>query len=428
MDMLILIGGFCILCLLGMPVAYALGLAAILAAIWIDLPLEAVMLKTSDGMDDFALLAIPFFILAGGIMAEGGMATRLVNLAKVFVGFIRGGLALVNILASTMFGCISGSSVADTAAIGSVMIPQMIKAGYPRLFAVNVTIAGSLQPLLIPPSHNAVIYSLAAGGTISVAHLFIAGIIPGLMLGLSLMFLCFYIARRDNFPKGEVIPLGKAIKIAGEAFWGLVTVFIIIGGILSGVFTPTESAAVACIYSFLVTMFIYRDYKWSELPLLVGRVVRTVGMVMIMIGFSIAFGYMMAIMQIPAKVTAFFVAVSSDKYTFLLLINVLLLVLGTFMDLAPMLLICTPIFLPVVKMFGIDPVHFGMIMILNLGIGLLTPPVGPTLVVGCAIGKVTMEAVSKSIMIFYVPMLIVLILVTYIPALSLWLPNLLLGK
>ena len=427
MDMLILIGGFCVLCLLGMPVAYALGLAAIFAALWIDLPLEAVMLKTSDGMDDFALLAIPFFILAGGIMAEGGMANRLVNLAKVFVGFIRGGLALVNILASTFFGCISGSSVADTAAIGSVMIPQMIKAGYPRLFAVNVTIAGSLQPLLIPPSHNAVIYSLAAGGTISVAHLFIAGIIPGLMLGLSLMILCFYIARRDNFPKGEVIPLRQALKIAGEATWGLVTIVIIIGGILSGIFTPTESAAVACIYSFLVTMFIYRDYKWSELPLLVGRVVRTVGMVMIMIGFSIAFGYMMAIMQIPAKITEFFVSVSSNKYMFLLLINILLLVLGTFMDLAPMLLICTPIFLPVVKMFGIDPVHFGMIMILNLGIGLLTPPVGPTLVVGCAIGKVTMEAVSKSIMIFYIPMLIVLVLVTYIPALSLWLPNLLLG-
>jgi tripartite ATP-independent transporter DctM subunit len=424
--MLILMGGFAVLCLLGMPVAYALGLAAILTALWVNLPLEAVMLKTSDGMDDFALLAIPFFILAGGIMAEGGMAERLVNLAKVFVGFLRGGLALVNILASTFFGCISGSSVADTASIGSVMIPQMIKNGYPRLFAVNVTIAGSLQPLLIPPSHNAVIYSLAAGGTISVAHLFIAGIIPGLLLGLSLMFLCFYIARRDNFPKGEVIPLRRALKIAVEAFWGLLTVFIIIGGILSGVFTPTESAAVACIYSFLVTMFIYRDYKWSELPLLVGRVVRTVGMVMIMIGFSVAFGYMMAIMQVPAKVTQFFLTVANDKYTFLLLVNILLLVLGTFMDLAPMLLICTPIFLPVIKTFGIDPVHFGMIMILNLGIGLLTPPVGPTLVVGCAIGKVSMEAVSKSILVFYIPMVIVLFLVTYIPALSLWLPRLVL--
>src|SRR3954471_3401568 len=428
MDILILCGGFTVLCLMGMPVAYALGLAAILAAIYIDLPLEAIMLQTSTGMSGVSLLAIPFFILAGGIMAEGGMAERIINLARVFVGFIRGGLALVNILASTLFGCISGSSVADTASIGSGMISQIVKGGYPRVFATNATICGSVQALMIPPSHNAVIYSLAAGGTISVAHLFIAGIIPGVLLGLSLMVLCFYIARRDNFPKGEVIPLRQAIKIAGEAFWGLVTVLIIIGGILSGIFTPTESAAVACIYSFLVTMFIYRDYKWSELPLLVGRVVRTVGMVMIMIGFSIAFGYMMAIMQIPAKITAFFVAVSSDKYVFLLLVNILLLVLGTFMDLAPMLLICTPIFLPVIKTFGIDPVHFGMIMILNLGIGLLTPPVGPTLVVGCAIGKVTMEAVSKSIMIFYIPMLIVLVLVTYIPALSLWLPNLLLGK
>ncbi|HZW48434.1 MAG TPA: TRAP transporter large permease, partial [Microvirga sp.] len=391
MDILILIGGFTVLCLLGMPVAYSLGLAAVLAAIWIDIPLEAVMLKTSDGMDDFALLAIPFFILAGGIMAEGGMAERLVNLARIFVGFIRGGLGLVNILASAFFGCISGSSVADTASIGSVMIPQMIKSGYPRLFAVNVTVSGSLQPLLIPPSHNAVIYSLAAGGTISISDLFLAGAIPGLLLGLSLMALVLIISYRNNYPKGEVIPLRKAGKIVIEAFWGLLTVFIILGGILSGVFTPTESAAVACIYAFLVTMFIYRDYKWSELPLLVGRVVRTVGIVMIMIGFSVAFGYMMALMRVPAQAAEFFLSIADNKYTLLLLINVLLLLLGTFMDLAPMLLICTPIFLPIVVKFGVDPVHFGIIMILNLGIGLLTPPVGPTMVVGCAIGKVSME-------------------------------------
>lgn len=427
MDVLILVGGFTVLCLLGMPVAYALGLASILTALWTGLPLEAIMLKTSDGMDDFPLLAIPFFILAGAIMAEGGMAERIINLAKVFVGFIRGGLALVNILASTMFGCISGSSVADTASIGAVMIPQMIKNGYPRLFAVNVTISGSLQPLLIPPSHNAVIYSLAAGGTVSVAHLFVAGVIPGLLLGLSLMILCLIIAHRQNFPKGEVISPRQALCIAADAFWGLITVFIILGGILSGIFTPTESAAVASVYAFLVTMFVYRDYRWRELPLLIGRVVRTVGMVMIMIGFSIAFGYMMAIMRVPAMATEFFVAVSSDKYMFLLYVNLLLLFLGTFMDLAPMLLICTPIFLPVIKQFGIDPVHFGIIMILNLGIGLLTPPVGPTMVVGCAIGKVSMEAVSRSILVFYIPMLIVLGLVTYIPALTLWLPKLILG-
>lgn len=422
MDLLILLGSFTVLCLIGVPVAYALGLAAIFAALFMDLPLEAVMLKVSDGTDDFALLAIPFFILAGGIMAEGGMAERLVNLAKIFVGWIRGGLALVNILASAFFGCISGSSVADTASIGSVMIPQMIRNGYPRLFAVNVTVSGSLQPLLIPPSHNAVIYSLAAGGSVSIADLFLAGAIPGFLLGLSLMVLVLIIARKNNFPKGEVIPPRQAVKIVIEAFWGLVTVFIILGGILGGIFTPTESAAVACVYSFLVTMFIYRDYKWSELHILVGRVVRTVGMVMLMIGFSVAFGYMMALMQVPQRAAEFFLAVADNKYTLLLAINVVLLILGTFMDLAPMLLICTPIFLPIVKQFGVDPVHFGIIMILNLGIGLLTPPVGPTLAVGCAIGKVSMEAVSKSIMVFYIPMLVVLALVTYVPALTLWLP------
>jgi tripartite ATP-independent transporter DctM subunit len=419
MDVLILIGSFTVACLAGMPVAYALGLAAILAALWTGIPLEAVMLKVSGGMSGFSLLAIPFFILAGAIMAVGGMAERLVNLAKVFVGFIRGGMALVNIIASTLFGCISGSSVADTAAVGSVMIPQMIKHGYPRLFAVNVTISGSLQPLLLPPSHNMIIYSLAAGGTVSVAQLFMGGIIPAIVLVL-------VIAHRQNFPKGEIVPLRQALKIAVDAIWGLITIVIILGGILSGIFTPTESAAVACVYAFFVTMFVYRDCKWSELPKLIARVVRTVGMVMIMIGFSIAFGYMMALMQIPAKATEFFVAVSSDKYTFLLYVNILLLLLGTFMDLAPMLLICTPIFLPVIKTFGIDPVHFGIVMILNLGIGLLTPPVGPTMVVGCAIGRVSMEAVSRSILVFYIPMLVVLVLVTYVPELSLWLPRLLL--
>jgi tripartite ATP-independent transporter DctM subunit len=428
MDALVLIGSFTIACLIGMPVAYALGFAAICAALWMGIPLEAIALKTSDGMDDFPLLAVPFFILAGAIMGEGGMAERIINLAKIFVGFIRGGLALVNILASTMFGCISGSSVADTASIGSVMIPQMIKAGYPRLFAVNVTVSGSLQPLLIPPSHNMVIYSLAAGGTVSVAHLFIGGIIPGLLLGASLMALVLHYSYKHNLPKGEHIPFKQAVKIAIDSIWGLVTVVIIMGGILSGIFTPTESAAVACVWAFFVTMFIYRSYKWSELPILVARVVRTVGMVMIMIGFSVAFGYMMALMRIPALAADLFVAISSDKYTFLLYVNVLLLILGTFMDLAPMLLICTPVFMPVIQKFGIDPVHFGIIMIFNLGIGLLTPPVGPTLAVGCAIGKVSMEAVSRSIMMFYIPMLIVLALVTYIPALTLWLPSVLLAK
>jgi len=423
-DVAILLGSFAILCALGVPVAYALGLAALIAAFWVDIPLEAVMLKISDGTDDFALLAIPFFVLAGAIMAEGGMAVRLINLAKVFVGFIRGGLALVNILASTLFGCISGSSVADTASIGSVMIPQMVKAGYPRVFATNVTICGSVQALMIPPSHNAVIYSLAAGGTISIAHLFLAGIFPGLLFGLCLIGLALWISHKRGYPKAEPVPLRAIPKIVLDALWGLVTVFIIMGGILSGVFTATESAAVACVYAFLVTFLVYRDYKWRELPRLIHRVVKTVAMVMMLIGFSVAFGYMMAIMQIPAKVTYFFLSISENKYVFLMLVNILLLVLGLFMDLAPMLLICTPIFLPVIAKLGIDPVHFGMIMILNLGIGLITPPVGPTLFVGCAVGKVTMEQVAKELWPFYGAMCFALLLVTYVPAISLWLPGL----
>ncbi|MBI5721832.1 MAG: TRAP transporter large permease [Burkholderiales bacterium] len=424
MDALILLGSFALLCALGVPVAYALGLAALIAALWVDIPLEAVILKISDGTDDFALLAIPFFVLAGAIMAEGGMAARLINLARIFVGAIRGGLAYVNILASSLFGCISGSSVADTASIGSVMIPQMAKAGYPRVYATNVTICGSVQALLIPPSHNAVIYSLAAGGTISVAHLFLAGIFPGLLFALCLIGLIAWTAHKRDLPRGEPIALAEVPKVVREALWGLVTVFIIMGGILTGVFTPTESAAVACVYAFAVTLFIYRDYRWRDLPHLVHRVVKTVAMVMMLIGFSVAFGYMMAIMQVPAKVTQMFLGISQDKYVFLLLVNILLLLLGTFMDVAPMLLICTPIFLPVITKLGIDPVHFGMIMILNLGIGLITPPVGPTLFVGCAIGKVTMEQVSRELWPFYGAMCLALLLVTYVPAISLWLPGL----
>jgi tripartite ATP-independent transporter DctM subunit len=426
MGIFALVGGFCILCLMGMPVAYALGLASIIAAFTIDIPQEAVMLKVSAGMSGFSLLAIPFFVLTGAIMAVGGMAERLIRLAEVFVGFIRGGMALVNIVASLMFGCISGSSVADTAAVGGVMIPQMIRSGYPRVFAVNVTISGSLQPLLVPPSHNMVLYSIATGGLVSVADMFLAGFIPAILIGLSLIILVLYIARRDNYPKHERIPLKNAGRLAVEAFWGMITIGIILGGILSGIFTPTESGAVAAVYAFFVTMFVYRDVSWKEMPKLVARVVRTLGIVMIMIGFSIAFGYLMAIMQVPAIATKFFVSISPDKYVFLLWINVLLLVLGTFMDLAPMLLICTPIFIPIIKVFGIDPVHFGVVMILNLGIGLLTPPVGPTMVIGCAIGGISMEQMTRGILIFYVPMCIVLLLVTYFPALTLTLPNLLL--
>jgi tripartite ATP-independent transporter DctM subunit len=352
------------------------------------------------------------------------MALRLVSLAKVLVGWVRGGLALVNVVASTFFGCISGSSVADTASIGSVMIPQMAKNGYSRVFATNVTICGSVQAILIPPSHNAVIYSLAAGGTISVAHLFLAGVFPGLLFGACLVGLILWIARKRGYAREEPVPLRRALGIVVEAFWGLGTIVIIMGGILSGVFTATESAAVACVYAFLVTMFVYRDYRWRDLPHLLHRTVKTVAMVMMLIGFSAAFAYLMALLQIPAKATQFFLSLTENKYLMLLLLNILLLALGTFMDMAPGILICTPILLPVIVKLGIDPVHFGMILLVNLGIGLITPPVGPTLFVGCAIGKVTMEEVSKELWPFYGAMLLALMLVTYVPAISLWLPGL----
>ena len=276
MDGLVLIGTFLALMLIGTPVAYALGLSALVGAWWIDIPLDAVMIAIGAGVNKFSLLAIPFFVLAGAIMAEGGMARRLVAFANVLVGFVRGGLSLVNILASTFFGAISGSSLADTASIGSVLIPEMAKKGYPRDFATAVTVSGSVQAILIPPSHNAVIYSLAAGGTVSIAALFVAGVLPGLLLGATLAVLCMFTARRRNYPKGEVIPLRDALKICMDALWGLATLVIILGGILSGVFTATESASIAVVWAFFVTMFIYRDYKWKDLPKLMHRTVKTV--------------------------------------------------------------------------------------------------------------------------------------------------------
>ena len=423
MDALVLIGSFAALMLLGMPVAYALGLAALLGGLWIELPLDAIMIQIASGVNKFSLLAIPCFVLAGAIMAEGGMARRLVAFAGVLIGFVRGGLSLVNILSSTFFGAISGSSVADTASIGSVLIPEMEKNGYPRPFATAVTVSGSVQAILIPPSHNAVIYSMAAGGTVSVAALFMAGVFPGLLLGLSLSIYCLYVARKRNYPKGRVIPMSEALKICLDAMWGLMTMVIILGGIMSGVFTATESASIAVVWAFFVTMFIYRDYRWSDLPKLMHRTVKTVSIVMILIGFAASFGYIMTLMQIPLKITALLTTLSDNRYVILAMINIMLLVLGTLMDMAPLILILTPVLLPVAKAIGIDPVHFGMIMMVNLGIGLITPPVGAVLFVGSAVAKLRIEEVVRAMGPFFVILLAVLVMVTYLPAISLWLPR-----
>ena len=427
MEILIVIGTLLVCFALGVPIAYALGLGALAGAYWIGIPLEAVMLQVSSGVSKFAMLTISFFVLAGAIMAEGGMARRLVAFANVLVGMarIRGGLSVVNVLATTFLSGISGSAVADTSAIGSVMIPQMEKTGYPRVFATNVTISASVQALLVPPSHNAVIYSLATGGTISIISLFMAGVAPGLLLGASLVVLCLVLAYRNGHPRGETVALREAVRIAIDALWGLVTLAIILGGILGGVFTAIEAGAVACLWAFFVTMFIYRDYRWRDLPELIHRTMRTVAMVMTLIAFASSVGYVMALMQVPARVTALLLTLSSDKNVILLLINVLLLVLGCLLDMAPSILIVTPILLPVVMKFGVDPVHFGMIMLLNLGIGLCHPPVGAILFVGCAVGKVTIEQVVREIWPFYAVMFLVLMLITYIPTISLWLPRML---
>src|SRR6202012_4543608 len=342
MDIFVLLATMIFCFLIGMPIAYSLAFAAIAGAWSIGIPLEAVMLKISDGVSKVAMLTIPFFVLAGAIMAEGGMAKRLVAFADVLVGFtrLRGGLSVVNVLATTFLSGISGSAVADTSAIGSVMIPQMEKNGYPRVFATNVTITASVQALLVPPSHNAVIYSLATGGTISIASLFMAGVMPGLILGVSLMVLCVVLAYRRDYPAGEAVPLRAALWITLDALWGLITLVIILGGILGGVFTAIEAGAIACLWAFFVTMFIYRDYRWRDLPVLLHRTLRTVAMVMTLIACASSVGY------------------------------ILVLLLGTLVDMAPSILIATPILLPVMQNFGVNPVHFGMIMLLNLGIGL----------------------------------------------------------
>jgi tripartite ATP-independent transporter DctM subunit len=419
----ILLGSLFALLAIGLPIAYSLGTAALITALWIGLPLEAILLKVSDGVDDFALLAIPFFVLAGAIMAEGGIAWRLVAFANIFVGFMRGGLAMVNILASMFFGGISGSSIADVSSIGSILIPMMKKEGYDDEFSVNITITSATQGIIIPPSHNAIIYAYAAGSTVSIAQLFLAGIIPGIMIGLSLMVLTMIMSSMRQYPKGELVPLRKALRVTWESLAGLMTVVIIVGGVIGGVFTPTESAAVAAVWALFVALAIYREVPLRDLPAMLVGVVRTVAMVMMVIGFASGFGYLMTLMQLPARITTGLLSLSTNKYVLLILINVMLLVLGTFMDMAPLLLICTPILLPVTNLIGVSPVHFGIVMMLNLGIGLVTPPVGTTLFVGCAIGRIPIERAARTLWPFWLAMLAVLLLVTYIPELAMWIPN-----
>lgn len=420
----LLLGGFVLLMILRVPITYSLASVSLVTAIYLKIPLMAIVQQMVQGVRSFSLLAIPFFILAGEMMSQGGIARKLIELANVFVGRIQGGLAMVNCMDSMFFGGISGSAVADVASTGTIIIPMMKMKGYDEDFAVALTVASSTQGVIIPPSHNMIIYSLAAGG-VSVGRLFLAGYIPGISLGLSMMIISFIIAKKRNYPKEPKVSFKDALKISKDAFLGLMTAVIIMGGVISGVFTATESAAIAVVYAFFITFFVYKEIPLKAMKGILYNSLKTLSMVMALIAAASAFGWLMAYLRIPAKATELILSVTTNKYLLLLLINVLLLLLGMIMDMAPLILIVTPILYPiVVTTLGLSPVHFGILMLINLAIGLCTPPVGSALFVGCAVGRVSIEKVTKALMPYYITMIIVLLLVTYIPAITMFLPNL----
>ncbi|RWC40487.1 TRAP transporter large permease [Mesorhizobium sp.] len=423
MELWILFGVFTLLMLIGTPIAFCLGVASFATVLYMGLPPLIVFQRLNSGMSVFSLLAIPFFIYAGDLMVRGGIASKIVAFAGSLVGHMRGGLGQVNIATATLFGGISGSAVAEAAAVGGLMIPQMKARGYGADYAVNVTSMAALIALLLPPSHNMIIYSISAGGKISIADLFTAGIIPGLLLALALMITAYFVARSRGYPTEPFPGFAAVAHLFAIAVPGLLLIAIIFGGVRSGVFTATESSCIAVIYALLVTVLVYRQMTWEGFVHATHGAVRTTAMVLLIIGMAAAFSWLMAFLKVPAALIASMNAISEDPLVVLLLLNLLMLFLGTFMDMGPTIIICTPIFLPVAQAYGVDPVHFGVIMILNFGIGLNTPPVGAVQFVACAVGKISVWEAMRSIWPFYGAGLVVLGLVTYIPAISLWLPS-----
>ena len=424
MGLLILLAMFAICVVIGMPVAFALGVAAVSAFFYEGLPMMIAFQRIISGISIYALMAIPFFIFAGELMFHGGIAMRLVRFASSAVGSVRGGLGIVNVFSSMLFGGISGSAIADISALGSILIPVMKEKGYDDDYAVNVTVTSSLAGIIIPPSHNMIIYAVAAGGGISITKLFLAGFIPGVLMCICLAAVAYLVAVKrgyssEKFP-GFIILLQHFIF----ALPGLLTAVIIVGGVLSGIFTVTESGAFGTIYAFLVTIIVYRALSWEKFKVAVVNSVRTTAMVMILIACAGAFAYLLTFYQVPTKMSEMLIGISENPIIILLMINLMLLLLGMIMDLAALILICTPIFLPIATTIGIDPYQFGMILLMNLGLGLCTPPVGACLFVGCAVGKVKIEEAVKTIWPFYIAILIALLLVSFVPAISLTLPNL----
>ncbi|GAD57429.1 TRAP transporter large permease [Limimaricola cinnabarinus] len=425
MGLVVLLGSFAATLLLGVPVAFAMGISAALTFWFEGLPLLMTFQRTISGISAFSLLAIPFFIFAGELMLHGGIARKLVNFAGTLVGHVRGGLGSVNILSSMLFGGISGSAIADISALGSLLVPAMKERGYRADYAVNVTVTSSIAGIVIPPSHNMIIFAIAAGGGVSISKLFLAGVVPGILMCLCLAIAAYVLAIRHNYPS-ETFPGWRAVLVAAaESLPGLVTAIIIIGGVLSGVFTVTESGAFGALYALALTGIVYRSLSREDFRLAVVNSVRTTAMVMILIGFAASFAYLLALYQVPAQLSDTLLSLTQNKILILLMINLMLLVLGMIMDMAALILICTPIFLPIARSLGMEPEQFGIMLLVNLGLGLCTPPVGTCLFVGCVVGRIRIEEAVRGIWPFYIAIAGALLLVTYVPAVSLGLPGLL---
>lgn len=420
----ILLLSFFVMIFIGFHVSYAMMTSAAITILYLGLSPTQIINTMVDGVDGFTFLAIPFFVLSGDIMARGGISDRLILLANALVGWMRGGLAMVNIVASIFFGGISGSASADTASLGTILIPMMHKQGYDKEFATAVTMTSSVQGMLIPPSHNMIIYAMAAGG-ISVSALFMAGIVPGVLLGIALMVFSYVLAVKRNYPKGTPFTFGNLWKAVKKSIWGLGTVLIVVIGVVYGLFTATESAAIACVYALVVSMMGYRELTWKELLGVVKSSIKTLSTVLILISASGPFGFCITYLKIPEMVVNGMLGLTDSKFLLLLLINLIILVLGTILGMASIIVIVTPILMPVLLSIGLSPIQFGAILILNCGIGLITPPVGGVLFIGSGISGVSIERLFQHTLPFLIVMLVVLVLITYIPAITLTLPKLL---
>ncbi len=415
---------FFTLIFMGVHIMYSMLASSFVTAVYLHVNLQTMVMQILKGLNVYSLMAVPFFILAGEIMMRGGITDRLVGLSKALVGWIQGSLSQVNIVASILFGSISGSSAADTASVGAMLIPLMEKDGYSADFATCVTMASSVEGMLIPPSHNMVIFAMAAG-SVSIARLFMGGVVPGLLLALVLGIYCFIIAKKEHHPKGDPFNLSVAVKALLRALPGLGTILIVVIGVLAGIFTATEAAAFAVVYAIVIGIFFYKEIKITDLPDILIKALKTIGMIMMLIGCSSCFSWLVSYLNISAMLSNWLLSITTNKYIILFMMNIFLLICGMVMDMSAIILIVTPILLPIAQQFGMDPANFCAMLILNLGIGLITPPVGNTLFIGSAISKKSIGELARSMIPFYIMMFVALMLVTYVPWFSTFLPNLL---